>query len=211
MAKVYAQNVVEIAVRATLQGRPHVNVFHMFNEESSTVSDETIVSDFATNWQEHILDKLHTGYKLISFDWYSMDPDDNNSGSFSPHAALPVAGAVVNSPLPPNVAVLVKKNTANRPRGKRDGRMFLGGQNETTVDEFGNLTPAEVDSWNTVLGAFYNGIEDTSAAGTERYPVVLETTPESRAPGAAPVIIGSRKVSSMTVDPRVSTQRDRLR
>lgn len=211
MAIVYSQDVVEIAVVAELAGRPHVNVMHIKNDEGSQ-SDVAKVRDFANNWQDHMLGFISIEYVLKSFEWRSLDPDDSNVGTLAPDAAKNVTGLVAGDVESPNVSLLIHKRTLNRPRGRRDGRLFLGGVPTIHTFANGNLTTTLTDAANTALTAFVDGVNDTAwAGGAGGGLVVLETTPASRVPGTTPVTIGSRAVIQMVCDTRAATQRDRLR
>ncbi len=217
MATVFSQNVTEIAVDAVCAGRPHVNVWHMFGGEGSATGDQDLVQDFANNWQEHIIPELTIHYVVNAFRWRSLDPDDQNTGTIIPDPAKPVQGPSQLAIAPVNVAFLMHKNTANRPRGARDGRMFISDVAEGRVTDGGLVEPAAAGAWATALNLFFDGISDKGVAPGDidgspvRYPVVLQSTPLSRAPGAQPVTVLSREVTSVTLDPMVATQRDRLR
>lgn len=213
MATVFSPNVIEIVINMQHSGKPTANVWHMwFDPELGTDTMEDVVLDFANNWQDEMLDMVCSNVQLLGFDWRSLDPSDSTVGFLAPDTAKPVTGLVAENSMPPNVAYLVKKNTENRPRGRRDGRSFLPGVSEERVGADGVIAGPSVLAFQADLNDFYNGISDTSgSAAGDRYPCVLQTTPASRAPGSASVTIASRRVTSLTLDPIVSTQRDRLR
>jgi len=210
MATVFSNDVVEIAVRATLNGKMHVNVWHMFGEEDVNTSDEDTVRDFANNWQDHIVPETAGGYTVNEFAYRSMDPDDSNVGTLTPDVTKPVSGTATNIVAPPNVAYLIHKRTTGRPRGARDGRMFMSGVPENAAGVNGEVAGANVNAWNAALALFLAGVSNAQV-GVDRYPVVLQTTPLSRAPGTTPITILSRRITSLVLDPVVATQRDRLR
>lgn len=211
MAKIFAQDVIEIAVVGTVAGRPHVNVLHVRNDEAGG-SDVSKVEDFRNNWQDHIVPNLTTAYTLSQFEWRSLDPSEGDVGTISPDPAKPVAGLGTDAAAPPNVAYLVKKETSGRQRGQRDGRMFLSGISEVSIDQSGIIAGATVNAIQDRLNLFVSGVNDSNWAGTVGSGlVVLNTTPESRAPGLHEVTLTTRPVISMKLDPMVSTQRDRLR
>lgn len=213
MAIVYSNNVIEIAVRMTYDTLPTVNVWHMFNDaELAGATKAQVVEDFRNNWQDHIMPRLNGGVALVDFVWRSLDQDDGSVGVVVPAAGKPLVGGQAAAGLAANSALLVHKRTSNRPRGRRDGRCYLPGALEGDVDTRGFVLAASRNTINTALTAFYNGISDSSANwGGDSYPVVLETTPASRTPGATPVVIGSRRVTSLVLDPRIGTQRERMR
>lgn len=213
MAQVFSPNVIEIAVVQTHAARPVVNVWHMyFDEELGTDTPSDVVRDFANNWQDHVLELQSNDVSLVRFDWRSIDPGSGALGTLAPDPAKDVNGVAVGAGMPPNVAYLVKKNTTDRQRGQRDGRSFLAGVVEAEVASNGTLNSTTRAAWQGQLDSFYSGITDISGgAAGDRYPVVLATTAASRAPGSTPVTIDSRRVTSLTLDTLVSTQRDRLR
>lgn len=213
MATVFSNNVIEIACIHDYGGAPSVNVWHMwFDAELGSDTKEQVVRDFANNWQDHVLDLAVDALALLRFDWRSLDADDGSMGTLQPDPAKPLVGQDAGEGSPRNVAFLIHKNTSDRARGQRDGRCFLSGVPEAHVNSTGTIASAFRTGANTALASFLSGIEDISGGGAgDRYPVVLATTPASRAPGTASVTIDSRRVTSITLDEVCSTQRDRLR
>lgn len=213
MSVVFSPGVIEIAVIQTVSGRPAVNVWHLrHDEEFASPETQAVVEDFRDNWQDHVLLCVSASVALLRFEYRSLDPADSTVGVVEPDPLKNLVGQESLPAAPPNVALLVKKNTGARPRGRRDGRSFLPGPNEGVIGNDGVLDPGFVAGCDAALADFYDGISDSSLDWTgDVYPVVLETTPASRAPGTASVTIGSRRVNSITMDPLVSTQRDRLR
>lgn len=213
MAIVYAPRTVEIAVIHTIQNRPAVNVWHLqSSEEWWPAEAEAMVEDFRNNWQDHMLDLVASDLQLQRFEWRSLDENDGTVGVVNPDPAKSLVGQAGGSSMPPNSAVLIRKNTSNRPRGARDGRSFLAGAPLPNIFEDGTYNSTYIATANAALQAFYDGISDTGTwTNNGRYPVVLETTAASRAPGSQPVTVNVRRVTSITLDPLLSTQRDRLR
>lgn len=213
MAVVYSENIIEIAVVQDFAGKPAVNVVHMwFDSELGTDTMEDVVGDFRDNWQDHMMDLQVATASIIRFDWRSLDPSDSSVGTIQPDSAKALVGQRAGLAGTPNQAYLIHKNTDSRPRGRRDGRIYLAGVGEGDVESSGLIDAGFVTLANTALASFYNGISDTSgSASGDRYPAVLETTPASRTPGTQTVTIGSRRITSFTIDPLLATQRDRLR
>lgn len=211
MAIIFAQNIIEIAMRHTYGGNPSVNVLHVFNDEGLS-SDADTARDVLDNWQDHIIPMTDDSFLLLEASWRSLDPDDLNQGTLAPDSAKPVNGTGGGDGMPPNVSYLIKKGTANRQRGQKDGRIFLGGVIRSLVDENGLINSTGQSSFLSGLDAFLNGVNDTGAVYDEgQYLAVLNTTPASRVPGTSQVTLTHRMVTSLTLDPKVSTQRDRLR
>lgn len=213
MAVVFSENVIEIAVIHSFGNRRAVNVWHMYHDPEFTGPGNTeIVEDFRNNWQDHVTELYHENWELVRFEWRSLDENDATVGTVLPDSGKATAGLRGGDMMPPNTALLVNKNTDDRPRGARDGRMFLPGVAETAYDDAGTVESTWFTTYSPNLEDFYDGISDSAfGASGDRYPVVLETTPASRAPGTDQVTINSRRVTSITLDPIISTQRDRLR
>jgi hypothetical protein len=211
MARIYAQDVIECAIRGVYNGIDVVNVLHFRNDEAS-VNDSDKARDVLNNWQDHILEMVSNTYTVVGMDWRSLDPDDNNAGTLAPDTAKPVTGTHTSAPSSPNVALLVHKRTAGRGRGQRDGRIFLAGVIETIVDGKGDIEAQYLSPLQTSANEFLSGVNDSGFAGASGSGmIVLNTTPESRLPGTQPVTLTYRAVTALQVDGKVATQRDRLR
>jgi hypothetical protein len=210
VAIIFAQDIIEVAIVASLSGRPHVNVVHLFNDEGGG-NDQSKVEDLRNNWQDHIHSILCTNYVLLRLEWRSLDPSDNNVGTLLPDTNKPVTGLDTAAPSSPNVALLVNKRTANRPRGRRDGRFFLGGITESAVDGAGTIDPGYLSLWQDAWDDFFDGVDDSGPFSGGSGLAVLETTPASRIKGPQHVTLDWRPVTALEVDPKVATQRDRLR
>ena len=211
MAIIYAQDVFEIAMHHEHAGRPVVNVLHIANDEGAQ-SDASKARDVLNNWQDHMISHQDDNLVLVGCTWRSLDPDDTNQGEISLDPAKPTVGAYAGMGAPPNVALLIKKVTANRQRGQRDGRMFLGGVPVGTFGQGGDVLPDYRAAKQTACDAFLDGVNDDQwGVGGGSGLVVLNTTPESRTAGSLPVTLTWRPVTSLIVDSTLSTQRDRLR
>jgi hypothetical protein len=211
MAVVFSQDIIEVAINAEVAGQPHVNVLHLFNDETGG-TDVTKVEDLRNNWQDHIMLMLDAAYVLQDFTWRSLDPDDLNQGIVIPDPAKRLTGASTGTALPPNNAYLVKKITQGRQRGQRDGRMFIGGVKSSQVFEDGLIAAAEQTNWAAALDSFLSGVNDSGfTLGSGSYLAVLNAPPESREPGTQSVTVSHRPVTDLVIDPKISTQRDRLR
>lgn len=211
MAIIYADQVSELAIEATYAGRPVVNVLHYYNDEGA-INDADKAKDIVDAWQDHVMGRLNTNYDLQAARWRSLDRDDTNQGLVAIDVTKRMQGADASAGAPPNVALLVKKVTNNRQRGQRDGRMFLAGIPEANVGDGGDLVAAYRTATQTAMDAFLDAVNDDAfGVGGGSGLVVLNTTPESREKGNLEVDLTFRTVSALVVDPRVASQRDRLR
>lgn len=106
-------------------------------------------------------------------------------------------GKVVSTPVPPNVAILVKKATALGGR-KAQGRLFLPGAPENQVSSGGQLNPPHVDALQATMDKFLQGLTTYNSAMHLLH--TLENSPVPPYP-----------VMRLDVNPLVATQRRRLR
>jgi hypothetical protein len=119
----------------------------------------------------------------------------NATGPFSYVTTSSFTGTVASASLTPNTAYLIRKNTALGGH-KGAGRMFLPGLPENTVDEAGVITGLDLTATQTAVAAFL------TALNTNGYPMQLLHADGVTAPN---------QVTSLAVQPRVATQRRRLR
>jgi hypothetical protein len=104
--------------------------------------------------------------------------------------------------LPQNTAGLIKKLSAIAGRRNR-GRFYLPGMNESDIDTIGGISSALQGAINTKLGTWLTNIE-TVTLGAFDGMFILHSTGISGAPPPT-------KVTQLVVDPKVATQRTRLR
>lgn len=126
--------------------------------------------------------------------------------------------------MPPNVAYLVEKRTSLG--GRRGvGRMYVPGVPETNVDDAGNIVGTSLSGINTQLTEMLAGLLGAatgSYTGLAVTPVLLHsnssTTTRTTAPGSVTITRtegaagGSpTPITQLQLDPKVATQRRRLR
>jgi hypothetical protein len=111
------------------------------------------------------------------------------------------AGSNTGGSLPPNVSYLIVKRTAVGGR-KNKGRFFWPGVRAAVVGGEGIITAAAIAGTNTNLEVMRNGIENT--AGVDDL-VIFHSAPLGGT-AAAPT-----PITSLLMDPKVATQRRRLR
>jgi hypothetical protein len=115
----------------------------------------------------------------------------------------PQAGGRVGSTLlTQNTAWLIKKTTAVGGR-RNQGRWFVPGVPDVSVNDVGAVNAAEVTNWNTALETYVNAL---SAGGVVDDLVILHGQGTGGGGPLAPTVI-----IEMRCDLRVATQRRRLR
>lgn len=123
----------------------------------------------------------------------------NGPNDLGPAAELAVTfpGAGISEGITPNVAVLVRKNTAVGGH-TGSGRMFIPGWGEANVDAAGKIASAALGSMQTACNALHDQLV------TQQHPMFLLHTREDHP-------IGPLGVTSLSVQSLVATQRRRLR
>lgn len=111
--------------------------------------------------------------------------------------AVSSAGSGGGASASPNVAILVRKNTAAGGRTGR-GRFYHPGPQESEVNPNGTLSGAFVSGMQTEVNDFFGAL---ATAGLDSVLLHSETSP----------VTTPTPITSFTVDSRVATQRRRLR
>ncbi len=138
-----------------------------------------------------ILPETHSTLRLLRV-VAKMGPNDTEP---SGEAGTGQDGASTVAPDSPQVAALVKKVTAGGGRQQR-GRMFLPIVGEANTDSGGMLSTASRNAWQTAVTGWLNDL------ALRNVPMVLLHNQ---------VEIVPTPVTALVVDPRVATQRRRLR
>lgn len=124
-------------------------------------------------------------------------------------ATATTTGSAGTERIPANCAVLVRKLTSRGGRRGR-GRMYLPWATaDTTVDEIGQLSGAEVTALQTRADTFL-GLLDDAGAGVQGTPMVLlhsPSGPETQNPTTPGL---PNLVTSLLIDPVIGSQRRRL-
>jgi hypothetical protein len=213
MAILVVDDVLEVTAYGTIGGRAWASVWGMTNGAgllNSGTEIEEVVRDFADNFQDHILLALCSSVSLSGYRYLSLNSSDGQTGLMAPSSGKRTSGANTDAALPPNCAFLVRKQGSGG-RGARSGRAYLPGVPEGVVDNEGNIDAGLIDDTNGHLQAFLDGVSDTGNSGGNRYPVIVHRPPGAREPGPQVVQGSSTRITSLTVDPRLGTQRRRLR
>lgn len=193
-----SDNVTEVAIRGLWSnGRPVVNVLHVKREEDDAAAS---ARDVLNNWQDHIVGALANNYTCVGAHFRDRNETAGVVGDILADAAKPRVGGSSGASSTPNVAVLVRKLGVFH-AGQKPGRFFLPGIEESAVDEDGMLTTTFISAMNALLAAFLSGL---SGAGSNQL-VTVHFAP------TAPLAGVTTDVTQLVTDPKVATQRRRLR
>lgn len=159
---------------------------------NGTISPEDVATQAAVGFSG-VVAQLTTAISLTSV-LAKQGPDETGPSAL---IGVSITGASGGNSLPPNVSVLVTKNTNQGGRSGR-GRMYLPGFREDQVNVAGIID-------NTYVGNMQDALDDfvTYMTGAD-LQLVLEHGPDS--PFNLPGV-----VSSLTCQAKVATQRRRLR
>jgi hypothetical protein len=189
------------------------------DEVSSTRHDAVLgcVDATAKAWQDNIMPALANPITFLGGHYLDLDSLGGVSGDFGPHAGSPIAGAFSPQMASPNNAYLVTKHTPHT-RRQRSGRTYLPGVSETNVDTAGIIDSGTQTYINGKLSSFLSALNNVASVthpATTAWRVVhivgYDGVPAPGYPNGRPNAWNSTDVSSATVDPKVATQRRRLR
>lgn len=193
-----ADNLLEVVINGLwTNGRPVVNVLHFKGAAVPNVLQAENVRDA---WQSELVGTIFTdNYTLDSIDWVDKTTLAGTKSTIPPNSGLPTAGIATGESLPPGTACLVNKNIVGSV-GTRKGRMFLPPQVETVVNENGIIAGGNVATMQLAVDNFLTAIQGFDSM--EMY-VVHKV--------ASPVESTVAVVTSLQVDPLISSMRRRLR
>jgi hypothetical protein len=216
---IVAGTIVRFSFQADINGRACYNVIDVSLDEFGT-DRETAVRDLADKmtdvWQDNVPTTVGSWYRYHGAHWMDLDALNGITGFKTPNASKPILGQIGGSQHPPNVSVLVKKQSDAR-RNSRNGRMYLAPTLETECDDGGTLTGAAVSRYQTHMDSLKTGISGIGVplGFTVAWRVVHVTghtgDPVPGHPNGYPNAWDSSDVSSLAIDPIVATQRRRLR
>lgn len=193
--------------------RPWVNVLDFqIDTTGSTENRDDVIYNQAGNilnaWVDHLAQGISDECVLTSVDWVDLDSANGSTGSriATSEYTLPDAGTVTDAPASGNVALLVTKATASA-RGARHGRMYRPGVTEVQTNGQ-EITPGMATSAKTQFDGFLSQVNTDSGiigVGASARLVVVHTT------GPNPQTGTYSPVTNLIVEPRLATQRRRLR
>lgn len=218
-------DVVQYTVHQTYSGRPVANVLcYKITDSTVLVDRATSIFDMAgvllNEWTDSILPTQVSLLSADSVSWVDLNSADGSVGSRNTSGGhtWPMVGSGGGTPMPGNVATLVKKLTGGH-RGTRTGRMYLCGLDDAyTTSPANELTPATVAIYQGKLTSFLGDTNQVSAGSGGGYDsdmvvthVLTRHPPKPGQELGSPATGESHKVTALAVQKLLATQRRRLR
>lgn len=222
MATIIAPLVARFTINATYGGENIANIVDVRIEEEGIGADrpdacEQQARDILHAWDDRILTFLTNDYVAQSVSWVDLDSADGSTGVVTTGGGdtWPKAGGnTTDQPTPGNVALLVTKVAPGGGRRTRNGRMYVAGISEALTDATnpGNVTTASLASLTAAFEGFSSDVSNTFLGeGYTSNMVVVHTINEGTETNPDIVYSGQSEVTGMVVQPRLATQRRRLR
>jgi len=211
-----APNVIQVAINSLWRGvTPITTVQHwQFGQAADGTSCAEVANGAIMQFQRHLSAMLHADLTYQNAHWMLLTSATSPTGTVGLAVGEPTGGAKVGFSLPPNCALLVHKQLSTASRSARNGRMFLVGIEESKVDALGTVDAPTVTAAQTQVDLYFaNAATLTSSTGAALMcqPHWTKTNrPPLESGGLWPATSVSG-VSQLRVQPRIATQRRRLR
>lgn len=218
MAKIVAPGVCRYTVHGTTVDRPWAVILDMDIEttgsnDSRDLTIFNVAGDIINNWVEYLLPLQDSSGSLTGVSWVDLDSINGITGSRSNTSeyTLPLPGGSSGGLDSSATAVLVRKELAGAGRGSRPGRMYFPGPSGSAYED-NVLGPSSLATWQTAFDTFFDNITDDGGLLDYALDLCVVHTPgiDGYGPGDT-YNATSTHVVAMSVQPRVATQRRRLR
>jgi hypothetical protein len=158
-------------------GAPIITTWHA--RVAETTNRVTAIRDAAaiigTHWISHVVPLMPNNYSVSNVHYMDLNSLTGVTGDFP----LEPAGVGANpaSSVAPSHGMVIKKTFGDLNRATRQGRLFLPGGNEGTVDEDGLILAAQRDLARTALNAFKTAVHGASTPEVSNVRLVVAHTP----------------------------------
>lgn len=222
MAGLIAPNVCRYTLNGTYAGRPVANVMDLYIDNNDNGDRIVLIPAVAEvliqSWIDNILENVADNYTCDNASWVDMNNANGSVGTATDGTTtnLPQSGTSTGDATPGNVAVRVNKNIVAR-RGQRQGRMYLVGLTEAQTADGAPNSPsaAYIAALNADLITLVDDLTFTVTVGAitaDVWPAVVHTKDMATPPDPPDIQwVATSQITSMTVDPTLSSQRRRLR
>lgn len=195
MAPVVAANGVRVTMSGTVAGRAWANVIHGITTGAGT--EVALATDLANAYTENIMPFLAPVVQLTAANFVDLSSLDGASGPV-PGWVGPVSGSNTGQAAPPNVCYLGHLYSGGT-RTQRNGRIYLPGVLETTVNDGGELTESQQTGCTAVM---QDMLEEVAGGDNGEWAVLSKGSLEDYV---------VRAIAETGCDRLVATQRRRLR
>lgn len=217
--------VCRYTMNGTYAGRPVANVIDMqIDTTGSTMDRPTAIDQQAgvllNQWKTQLMTIAMPQYVFTSVSWLDLNSSTGSVGSRTTSGAttLPAPGTAAGTPMPGNVAYLIRKMTT-AVRGARKGRIYICGVSEsaTFTTTTNTIEPSQLTTMQTMLTSFFGNVNQTPGTPTTysgRMVVVQVLTYDPPVPphtSPSPATGTHHFVTSLQLDSLLATQRRRLR
>ncbi len=215
--------VVPTIVRFSMQhtqgnGRPADVIFDLSLDESGVTRHDAVnelVPVFVGMYQDDICGTFWSSLHFTGSRWLDLDSLGGTGGFQAPISGKPTTGGSSGAMGAPMAAVLVHKHCLHT-RSQRDGRSFIPALAEVDYDDVGTLSSTVRTAWQNRLDTFKGHINalESSGLGSVAWRVVHvegHTEPSPGHPAGQPNEWSSSDIISLSIDPKIATQRRRNR
>lgn len=218
MAIIHAPGVCRYTVKGIVVDRPWANIIDMEIDTSGglgTRSDAiyNVAGDILNNYVEHMLQGLSNEVRFEEISWVDLDTPAGTTGSRTSTSeyTLPETGTSSNEFEAGSVAILYTKELVGSARNARTGRMYVPGPGSTGTEN-NELLPLTLTNRQAAADTFLDNITDEAAIYDYTVDMCVVHTPGISGYGAGEIYeASSTHVSRLAVQPRLATQRRRLR
>lgn len=196
MAPIVADNAVRVAINGVVSGNPFANVFGGFITGSGTPLG--LAQDIGQSYVDNLLPLLCNNVHVDNVSYVDLRTLDGDSGVVATGISGPFDGGNTEPQAPMQVCWLLHWAVGGG-RNSRNGRTYLPGVAETSVDESGHISGDLTTDLPDAVNAFLADI-----TGGDNGDLGVLSNPSTGEPQMRSVISGS-------VDALVATQRRRLR
>jgi hypothetical protein len=186
---------IRVSVKGTQPAGTWANVFHIIDLGASS-STEALAQSFVDIFANEMMTHVTAQWVLTSGDYVDLSSSAGDSGTVN-RTGGPKAGEAGGFGAPPNTAVLIKWDAVGG-RAQRGGRTYLGGVDEDQLQTNGDLTSGLVTNYEDDVELFLAALATADIA-----LVINSKTGEAT--------YAPRTITGFSIDPRVATQRRRLR
>jgi hypothetical protein len=185
----------EVAIDSTMGGlnRTITNVFHVEAPDGTFPSH--VAETCGERWQWAF--KAHTVNTMT----FQRARVRTLNGVMFAEYLINTAGTFAGTGLPPNTAVLLRKQVPGLPR-RRYGRLFMCGIPESAVDHAGNVASASITAWTGAANSYLSGIKALNCTMVQPYWTTNMQGQE---------YTSVMEVTAMQCMSRAATQRRRMR